>query len=388
VTTSHHEAPATSPAGASALANPSSGRPLDPRSARGWLFAIVWLIYLVPTFQAAWEEHTGARRLIGCLVVVVFAALYVQTFYWVRAYRWTGARPMTSALRWGVLLLEAVLTVVACLIVGQEGTAFVVYLAVMIVLVLPTRPALVTVALLGLATFLSTRYLPGWKEDDGLVFSTFLATLAIWGITQMITRNRELAEAQEEIAELAVAQERTRFSRDLHDLLGHSLTVITMKTELAGRLVSLDPQRAEREIADVERLARDALADVRAAVAGYRPVTLTTELASARAALETAGIVADLPVAVDDVPGERRELFGWAVREGVTNVVRHSGARHCRVTLSPAGVEIVDDGRGPTGSAPGGNGLLGLRERADAVGARVTVGRAPDGDGFRLRVGW
>lgn len=150
-----------------------------------------------------------------------------------------------------------------------------------------------------------------------------------------------------------------------------------------------DPVRAEREIADVERLARDALADVRAAVAGYRTPTVAGELVSARVALDAAGIEAELPGAVDDVPADRSELFGWAVREGVTNVVRHSGASRCRISVTRDAVEISDDGRGVPAPAPEGRGtgLAGLRERAAVAGASVTVGRA-DGGGFRLRVGW
>jgi two-component system sensor histidine kinase DesK len=184
---------------------------------------------------------------------------------------------------------------------------------------------------------------------------------------------------------MAVSQERTRFARDLHDILGHSLTVITVKAELAGRLVELAPDRAGAEIADIERLARDALADVRVAVSGYREANLAAELVSARAALDAAGIEAELPTAVDDVPGERSELFGWAVREGVTNVIRHSGAARCRVLVRAEEIRIEDDGR--TRPAADGNGVNGLRERAEKLGAGVTVGRSDLG-GFLLRVGW
>jgi two-component system sensor histidine kinase DesK len=112
-------------------------------------------------------------------------------------------------------------------------------------------------------------------------------------------------------------------------------------------LIQREPERAEQEIAAVERLARDALVDVRAAVGGYRQATLTGELISARAVLDAAGIEAELPTAVDHVPGERRELLGWAVREGVTNVVRHSRAQHCRILVDRDGVEVLDDGVGP-----------------------------------------
>jgi two-component system sensor histidine kinase DesK len=238
--------------------------------------------------------------------------------------------------------------------------------------------------------------LPGWSPMSDVAFSVALASLAMWGVTGMLQRNVELAQAQATIADLAVQNERTRFARDLHDILGHSLTVLTVKAELAGRLVPLDPERAEKEINEVEALARQALADVRKAVAGYREVSLPGELASARAALEAAGISAQLPAylagAVEGIPPERREVLAWAVREGVTNVVRHSGAQHAWVKLTQDGVEIADDGVGPSEPAAslepaGAHGLVGLRERAAAAGASVVVGRR-EGGGFVLRVGW
>ena len=153
-----------------------------------------------------------------------------------------------------------------------------------------------------------------------------------------------------------------RIARDLHDLLGHSLTAVTVKAQLAGRLVGRDDTRAAAEMHEVERLSRQALADVRAAVAGYREVSLAVEVATAREVLGAAGIAADLPGAVDEVPAELRELFGWAVREGVTNAVRHSGAKRVRVQVTPSSVEVTDDGRRRSGPA-GGSGLAGLAER-------------------------
>jgi two-component system sensor histidine kinase DesK len=204
----------------------------------------------------------------------------------------------------------------------------------------------------------------------------------------VLERNTQLARAREQLVDLAVTQERERVARDVHDILGHSLTVITVKTELAGRLLEGLPgpaaDRARTEVADVERLAREALADVRATVSGMREVSLTGELAAARAALAAAGIRADLPSAVDVVPARHRELFAWALREGVTNVVRHSGAGWCGVQLTADCVEIRDDGRGPGGSGTG-SGLAGLQARAGKAGARLEIGRAPEG-GFLLRV--
>ena len=134
--------------------------------------------------------------------------------------------------------------------------------------------------------------------------------------------------------------------------------MITVKAELAQRLLDVDPDRARAELADLERLSRDALADVRRAVEGYRELTLPGELARARTALDAAEIDAELPNSTDDVPSELRELFAWTVREGVTNVIRHSGARTCEVRLTAAASRSRDDGRGAATT-------LGSRARAD-----------------------
>src|SRR6185437_11442335 len=168
-------------------------------------------------------------------------------------------------------------------------------------------------------------------------------TLAIWGISQSINRNIEVLAVREENARLELDDQRNRFARDLHDILGHSLTVITVKAELAHRLLDVDPARARAELADLERLSRDALADVRRAVEGYRDLTLPSELARAREALRAAEIEADLPNSTDEVPSELRELFAWTVREGVTNVIRHSRASRCSVRLWPDAAEVADD---------------------------------------------
>src|SRR5579885_30518 len=161
---------------------------------------------------------------------------------------------------------------------------------------------------------------------------------AVTGGMLAAQRQRALGEAREENARLAIQEERHRMARDVHDILGHSLTVITVKAELASRLLDVSPERARAEVADVERLARDALADVRQAVAGFREISLPAELARARATLAAAGIEADLPSAADAVGSPLREVCAWTLREGVTNVVRHSGATTCRVVLRSNGI--------------------------------------------------
>jgi two-component system, NarL family, sensor histidine kinase DesK len=278
----------------------------------------------------------------------------------------------------GVFLLTCAILPIA----GQSGLNLYVFVAVVAIMLLETRPAVVVVASILLLAPLLELAVPSWPNSLNIDLGIATASAAVFGVASVIRRNRALAEAHEELKTMAVEQERARFARDLHDLLGHSLTVITVKSELAGRLLDRDPQRAAAEVADIERLAREALADVRSTVAGYRGVTLAAEISSARAALDAAGMAAELPGAVDDVPGDRRELFGWVLREGVTNVLRHSDAHRVRVSLSARTVEIVDDGS-MAASGVEGNGLSGLRERLSQVGGRLDAGPA-DGGGFRL----
>ncbi len=276
----------------------------------------------------------------------------------------------------------------------------------MAVAMLPTVAAFLVVVVLMLAVVVTGETVPGWTSGVGLALSVGAASVAMFGIQQMLRRNLALIEAQRENAALAVENERTRFARDLHDILGHSLTVVTVKAELAGRLLdrvaqeqaehpevsgsaaSAALERAQAELADLERLSRDALADVRRAVAGYRDLSLPGSLAQARAALAAAEIEADLPRSTDEVPTHLREVFAWAVREGVTNVIRHSGAQRCQVVLEERRVEVRDDGRGAcvdtAADVLAGHGLVGLRERAGAVGATV-VTRTLD-PGFSLAV--
>jgi two-component system, NarL family, sensor histidine kinase DesK len=200
--------------------------------------------------------------------------------------------------------------------------------------------------------------------------------------------NAELSEAREELARNAVAEERLRFARDLHDLLGHSLSLIALKSELAGRLAERDPVRARAEMADVESAARRALAEVREAVSGYRQVGLSVALAEARAALSAAGIALTAPSGTPPLPGPVDAVLGWVVREATTNVLRHSGARTVTVGLGitdgDVALTVTDDGRGPAEEvAGGGAGLAGLEERLAQLGGRLETGPVPAG-GFRL----
>jgi two-component system sensor histidine kinase DesK len=352
----------------------------------GSFFALIWLFYLLNPLEAGWEKRDTVSGWVGIVATVAFAVVYALVFLQLRNRRTMGTPfrlPAARSVAIAAVTTEVVLAVIICTAVGQPGSAAAVYIAVTCMICLPSGPAWLCAVAVGGTTYGATLVVDGWHQDRGILFGTLVAALAIWGITQAINRNIEVLAVREENARLALDDQRNRFARDLHDILGHSLTVITVKAELAQKLIDVDPERARVEVADLERLSRDALADVRRAVEGYRELTLPGELARARMALQAAEIEADLPNSTDDVPTGVRELFAWTIREGVTNVIRHSGARRCTIRLTATSAEISDDGHGPGGSAPG-NGLVGLRERAEVVGANVVTG--PLNPGFSLRV--
>jgi two-component system, NarL family, sensor histidine kinase DesK len=229
--------------------------------------------------------------------------------------------------------------------------------------------------------------------DSALFWSitaTVFATGTLWFLLGGLLRaNAALREARAELAELAVAEERMRFARDLHDLLGHDLSLIALKAELAGKLLPADADAAATEVDDIKRLTRSALTQVRHAVDGYRRPTLAGELAGARVALEAAGIQLRVEGESVTLDPEVESVLAWAVREGATNVIRHSGARHAAIAIRPgaagAELEISDDGGGNGAGPEPGHGLDGLLERARSVGGGLEAGAAPGG-GFRLRL--
>lgn len=220
----------------------------------------------------------------------------------------------------------------------------------------------------------------GLLGNVAVIVSVTAATGMLVGLSEA---NDELRRARDDTAALAVYRERERVARDLHDILGHSLTTITVKAGLARRVAEEgDARRAATEMHDVERLARQALTDVRGTVEDFRQVALAGEMAAAGQVLRAAEIVADLPRAVDDVVPELHAVFGYVLREATTNTVRHARAGHFGVQLGPTWIEVEDDG---TPACPGryGNGLRGLEERLAAIGGRFEAGPRVGG-GWRV----
>ncbi|MCC4247882.1 MULTISPECIES: sensor histidine kinase [Microbacterium] len=350
---------------------------------RGWFIGGgLSLIWTVPTLLSVWEvPHLGAN-LVGTAIVVVFAAVFLASVPFARRTPASWQRVIPAAVMFALSLGLAPL-------IGDDVRWMWTFIGVAIAVSnIGRRPTWILVLPLSALSFAVGE----WTGAD--TFTSFLNSAIILSVSVMmlsfienITTLERLRTAQEQVAELAAERERSRVARDVHDILGHSLTVITVKAELAGRLMDAGSPAARDEVAQIEQLSRGALADVRATVHGYRGVSISGELAAARAALESAGVAAELPGSTDQVPSDRRELAGWVVREAVTNVVRHAEASVCRVSLDARSVEVADDGRGPSDAPSSGSGLSGLRERVETAGGRTTVGPSDLG-GFRVRVTW
>ena len=358
------------------------------RARFGWVFTAVWLFYLGENLTALLDRPSGWQRDVGLVALAGFALLYLAFVGWLGAIR-RGVPPPSHvvARHWAILLTLLALAALQVPGAGFHALTCLVYIGASAMMSVPLGQAVPFAASLVVTAEVLAWRVPGW-DGKGYGLAVLLGSAATWGIRLAGERQNRLQAAQLELAELAVANERARIAADLHDILGHSLTVVTVKAELAQRLLDVDLEKARAELRDLESLARDALSDVRATAMGVRGISLPGEIAAARAALAAAHVTAVLPGAADEVPTRNRELFAWTIREAVTNIVRHSRASHVEVKLGPASVEIVDDGIGAGAAAPAvdGQGLNGLRRRADALGARLTVGCREDKPGFRVRV--
>ena len=376
------------------------------RSRTGWLFAAIWLIYLGEPLGVLFGHGHSAAAIAATLVAVaIFSATYVGVNLIVR--REAGVLPPDRLGDPRKLVLMGALAAVAAVLpltVNGEWVVLWIYVSSACGAALPMseRPSWAMRG--GLAASLAMAVEAAALDVDvslwlslllPCVFS-FLGVMAVRGMRDLI---RQLQHARAEVARLAAAEERLRMARDLHDLAGHSLATITLKAELARKLLHVDLDRSEQQILDLELVSREALADIREAVSGYRRATLAVEAASARTALEAAGIALDLDPSLASRSGtldpDAESALAWCLREAVTNVVRHSGARRCRVRLIDARVdgepsltlEVLDDGpTGPGGDCgAAGNGLSGLRERLLAVSADAVLTAGPvNPNGFRL----
>jgi two-component system sensor histidine kinase DesK len=220
-------------------------------------------------------------------------------------------------------------------------------------------------------------------------FSVATANLGlfVYAVTRLTDLVTALHAARTELARMAVAQERLRFARDLHDLLGYSLSSITLKSELAYRLADGQPERARLELSSILQISRQALSDVRVVASSYRDMHFTEEVASVESMLLATDVDVSVEVSLPDLPRSLDTVLATVLREGVTNVLRHSKVQHCsitgRVTDGTVRLELINDGitaepaDGPDTAGSSGLGSLGLR--LASVGGRLTAGVCPDG---------
>jgi two-component system sensor histidine kinase DesK len=337
-------------------------RLLPDNRQHGWA-PYTWLFYFCfflinPIFNhAGWKEWVATG-----LGTVAFLALYFS-FFWIRC-------------PWNLLNVAGmVLLGIGFSPFNAGACTFFVFAAAFIPFAVEnesTALKLLTAVLAVVTLDWWLLHLSGWF----LFYGGGLASVIGVGNVYFAQRNRanqRLRKAYEEIEHLAKVAERERIARDLHDVLGHTLSVIILKSELAGKLIDQDPRRAKAEMADVEQTSRAALADVRNTIRGYRAHSLEAELKAAKATLETAGVTVKSESLEVRLTPAQESVVALVVREAVTNVVRHARARTCHLRLMPVNgncrIEIEDDGRG--GGAVEGNGLRGMRERIEALGGTI-----------------
>ena len=327
---------------------------LSPWERWGWAIAGIWLVFLFyPVSETLQVDVPVGVKILGLAILATFAVVYLLGYSYLHEH---------ATKVWIALLLLGLAIVP---IIGIEAIGLTPYLGAYSAIIVPAPWWKWTTAISAALPLLSL-----YAGD----FPTFFF-LTVWPIigfclvTRIFTDVGERAEASR--ATLAIVAERDRVARDVHDVLGHSLTVLSVKAELAGRLIDIDPERAKAELASIQDTARQALAEVRATVGGLRAGNLEAEIAAAPQVLADAGIKTKINGAVADTDPRHRALLAWVLREAVTNVVRHSRAHAVTVELRADGLRVSDDGQGLNGSE--GNGLRGMRERVEQAGGTLRL---------------
>jgi two-component system sensor histidine kinase DesK len=378
-----------------------------------WFFSGIWLVYLIQPVSALFGHHHGVAWIAGGLAITV---AFCVTYMLVLMRSDTQPRLARAG-----LAAIALLAALACAVYGKDWVPLWIYVSAATGMVLAAEPDGRRVATLGVGVVGACYLFFCWVSHLDLtttlvvLLPVLLIGLAMMGFRMQMTLMRELAQARETVAKLATNEERLRLARDMHDLTGQSLSMITLKSELAAKRLAKLPSSAERDAAltdlgDIGRVSRQTLHDIREAVSGYRRPTLAIEVITARNALEAAGIAleddAGLTLRSGTFDPDAEAVLAWCLREAVTNVIRHSRARHCRIRLSERmgelSLEVTDDGRGLAAqdpAAPGapgapgspdsprGSGLRGVSERLSAIGGRLSLepaGGSGPGHGFRL----
>ena len=333
----------------------------------GWVVAAIWLAFLAyPVIGTLQADAPIAARGLTLVLIAAYAAIYLLG--------WSVWRKHALQV-WCAMLVLALATVP---VIGIEAIGLTPYLGAFSALMVP--------APWWKATTIGSAVLPMLSLVGGDFPAFFFLT--VWPIIGFCTAMRVFSELEQRSesarAEFALVAERDRVARDVHDVLGHSLTALSIKAELAARLLDVDLARARVELESIQETARQALAEVRSTVGGLRAANLEAELAAAPLVLADAGIETHLIGTLADSDPRHRTLLAWVLRESVTNVVRHAGASRVTIELSSTGLVVADDGGGfEAGAGQVGNGLRGMRERVAAAGGTLKLSGAP---GTRVEV--
>jgi two-component system sensor histidine kinase DesK len=346
----------------------------------------------------------------GCIATLAFTrvlyygvgtgAVILSTVYLIALLSlqilWTSRRAdqLSPLLRYSALFAQACLVYLPMLQYKQSWIGIPGFLAGSVLVVLPAPYGWIAAALVVASMgFAQTAFLAEFEPIAYIVLSTTLTGLVVYALTWFSTLVTELHSAREELAKMAVARERLRFARDLHDLLGYNLSAITLKSELTHRLVIKHPARAREELVEILQISRQALTDVRAVASGYREMSLDEECVSARSVLAAADVQVQMEVDYRDLPVRVTTVLATVLREGITNLLRHSKAEFCEISVRQAGgtvtIEMINDGV-PTdpvdsrsNSGPGGSGIHNLSARVAELGGELTT-ELGENNKFRL----
>lgn len=333
-----------------------------------WIY-LLGLVFLVFAVAAVTDGAPSALELVGRVVAVLgIAVAYVLA-------AWVCDTPLWA--RWTYIAGFVGLMAATAPFLGWGFLNYGIYVSILLATLVPWRQSRLAILVWGLGVIAV-----GPVTGEWMTLSIGLIGLVVgWATAGGLEAGRvagKLNRAEQRVSVLAVAAERERIGRDLHDILGHSLTAISIKSGLAAKLINRDPAAAQAEIEDIEVIARQALGDVRATASGYRDIRLGTEVASARSILLAVGIAAYVPSAIEPMSDEVGELYGYVVREAVTNVVRHSEATSCTIAVTPDELSVSDDGKGSIAlGRTGGSGLQGLVSRMEAAGGVLIVESEP-----------
>lgn len=347
----------------------------DRKKRGGHFFDYIWLVYSLFFLIDPIQRHTRAAWVEFGIAYSIFLGCYFGMIF-----------SRTQRGKIGFLVGMAVLGVVYFRFNAGAGGMFIYTAALAPFVTESISFGIGAIALSALITVSEGIYLhySAWAWG---ICAAFCVTIGAANLVaaQRMRAGRKLGLAYEEIAHLSRVAERERIARDLHDVLGHTLSVVVLKSELAGKVMERDPERARREIGEVEQIARKALTEVREAISGYRADGLAAEIARAQKALDAAGVQLEVTDRPPQLEAAAETVLSLIVREAVTNIVRHAQARHFRLSVKSLGegtaLIVEDDGRG--GVREEGNGLRGMRERAESLGGRLLI---ESGTGTRLLV--